>query len=423
MDNAMIVIFSELHRLEDLVSFSGAYKVTLALRCTIVSFFILAIVMFLRETILKNTVFLKGLIWSLFLLVPFFGKLKAYYSIKFLAKPSMLCQAVAISYPWFPAVYIIVAGILIFRFIRDLRGIGKLLEEAEPLHMGKANVWVTVLPISPCSFGLFSPRILIPRALTEELTDKELETIIIHERTHIRLGHLWIFSIWEIFSSLFWMNPLLRFSFRYLRADMEEICDRVTIAHSGNDPAGYGELILKNAAFSVGMRKRLPAMFIGGNGKEELKRRCVKIADYIPYSKSTAWYMTGISAAMLIAAFIAIVFFSYPNYEILPDITVTDDVAKVYVDWNEVKKSGAIERKDGKFLVDAKKLRTVLPGDFPRNKYIYFYYDAFMKIPGMGGGSDVAWLEDVPEEGVFEAVQPGRDFKDDISIWIIKYLI
>ncbi len=32
MDNAMIVIFRELHRLEDLVSFSGAYKVTLALR-------------------------------------------------------------------------------------------------------------------------------------------------------------------------------------------------------------------------------------------------------------------------------------------------------------------------------------------------------------------------------------------------------
>ncbi len=147
--------------------------------------------------------------------------------IKFLAEPSMLCQAVAISYPWFPAVYIIVAVILIFRFIRDLRGMGKLLGEAEPFHMGKANVLVTDLPVSPCSFGLFSPRILIPRALTDELTDKELETIIIHENTHIRFGHLWIFSIWEIFSSLFWMNPLLRFSFRYLRADMEEICDRV----------------------------------------------------------------------------------------------------------------------------------------------------------------------------------------------------
>jgi len=423
MDNAMVVVFRELYMIEELVSFYGVYKVTLALRCTIVSFFVLALVMLLRGTILRKTVFLKGVIWLLFLPVPFLGKLKAYYSVKPLVKPSVLCQEIAVTYPYFTAVYIIVTGILLIRVIRDIRSMGKLLKEAEPFRKDREDIWVIDLPVSPCAFGLFFPKILIPRAMAEGLPEEELETIITHENTHIRMGHLWIFFLWEVFSAVFWMNPFLKASFRYLRADMEEICDKVTIANCENDHFGYGELILKSTAYSAGMRKRIPAMFIGGNGKEELMRRCIKIRDYTPYSRRTARLVVGISAALLTGAFIAIAINSYPKYEILPDITVTDDIAKVYVNWDDVEKSGAIERRDGKFLVDAKRLRTVLPGDFPRKRYVYFYYDAFMKIPGMGGGSDVAWLEDVPEEGVFEAVQPGRDFRDDICIWIIKYLM
>ena len=76
----MLVIFRHLKAVEDFLDFSSAYIVTVALRCTIVSFVLLAVVMIIRSTIIKNTVFLKGMIWSLVLLFPFFGTLKASFS-------------------------------------------------------------------------------------------------------------------------------------------------------------------------------------------------------------------------------------------------------------------------------------------------------------------------------------------------------
>ena len=138
----------------------------------------------------------------------------------------------------------------------------KLYCAAEEKVIFGEKLGIIDLPISPCTFGLFSPKILFPKNLMEELEDEELKTVIIHEKAHIRLGHLWIFFIWELLSSFYWMNPFLKMSFPLLRADMEEICDRVTIATSGKDYLEYGELILKTAVNSMDIKKRIPAMFI-----------------------------------------------------------------------------------------------------------------------------------------------------------------
>ena len=55
--------------------------------------------------------------------------------------------------------------------------------------------------------------------------------------------------------------------------------------------------------------------------------------------------------------------------------------------------------------------------------FIYYNYDIFMKIPGMGGGGYCAWLEDVPEEGMIEATEGGHELSDDICIWLIKWVL
>ena len=428
MDNTMLVIFRHLKAFEDLLDFSSAYIVTVALRCTIVSFVLLAVVMTIRSTILKNTVFLKGMIWSLMLLFPFFGKLKAYYDagipgMKIISKPFHFCQEVAITYFWFRTCYMIIAIILIFRLFKNMGSMKKLYCAAEEKVVFGEKLGIIDLPISPCTFGLFSPKILFPKNLMEELEDEELKTVIIHEKAHIRLGHLWIFFIWELLSSFYWMNPFLKLSFPLLRADMEEICDRVTIATSGKDYLEYGELILKTAVNSMDMKKRIPAMFIGENGKKELKERCIKIREYKPFSGNYIRGMATVSLILLGSILILLIQHSYPKYEILPDITVTDELGNRLVDWESADSSGVVFRKDGKFMVDTKELRNSLPEDFPRDKYIYFYYDMFMKIPGMGGGGYCAWLEDVPEEGIIEAEEGGHELSDDICIWLIKWVL
>ena len=92
MDNTMLVIFRDLKLIQDFVDFMSAYFVTLLLRCTLISYGLTAIVLLIRGTVLKKTVFLKGIIWSVFLLHPFLGKLKAYYEVNSLAFPLALCQ-------------------------------------------------------------------------------------------------------------------------------------------------------------------------------------------------------------------------------------------------------------------------------------------------------------------------------------------
>ena len=428
MDNTMLVIFRHLKAVEDFLDFSSAYIVTVALRCTIVSFVLLAVVMIIRSTIIKNTVFLKGMIWSLVLLFPFFGTLKAYYDagipgMRIISKPFHLCQEVAITYFWFRTGYLVIAVLLIIRLFKNMGSMKKLYRAAKERDIFGEKLGIIDLPISPCTFGLFSPKILCPKSIVEEFEDEELRTVIIHEKTHIRLGHLWIFFIWELLSSFYWMNPFLRLSFPLLRADMEEICDRVTIAASGKDHLEYGELILKTAVNSMEMKKRIPAMFIGENGKKELKARCVKIREYKPFSSDHIRGMAVISLMLLGAFLILLLQHSYPKYEILPDIVVTDEKGNRLAGWESTDCSGVTVRKDDKFLVDAGKLRKELPENFARGKYVYFYYDMFMKIPGMGGGGYCAWLEDVPEEGLVEAEEGGHELSDDICIWLIKWIL
>lgn len=48
-------------------------------RCALFSVAAFALVMLLRSTVLKRKVFLKGMVWGIFLVIPFLGKLKLFY--------------------------------------------------------------------------------------------------------------------------------------------------------------------------------------------------------------------------------------------------------------------------------------------------------------------------------------------------------
>lgn len=57
----------------------AVYYVTQILKCVQISFIVFAFVYFLRKTLLKNRVFLKSMLWSLFIPVLFAGKIKFFY--------------------------------------------------------------------------------------------------------------------------------------------------------------------------------------------------------------------------------------------------------------------------------------------------------------------------------------------------------
>ena len=67
-------------------------------RCVLLSFPMLALVLILRTTILRKTVFLRGMVWSIFLIVPFLGKLKLFYENIWMCRLFMWWNNICIEY-------------------------------------------------------------------------------------------------------------------------------------------------------------------------------------------------------------------------------------------------------------------------------------------------------------------------------------
>ncbi|MBR1865407.1 MAG: M56 family metallopeptidase [Lachnospiraceae bacterium] len=406
--------------IRDIVSFFTAYFVTIVSRCAIVSFPVLALILFLRKTVLRRTVFWKGAVWALLILVPFLGRLRIYYEVPLRRNPFLMCQEVAIRYPYIRYGYL--AGILLllrssYRAHRDMR---RLIRGSEERMIGGQRVFLSEAPVSPCAFGLFAPKIIVPRIMMEEFSQKEIRAVVLHERTHIRLGHLWLYVWMEVFCAFFWINPVVRLCEQRFKEDMEQICDRVTIRTGRQDPIHYGQLILKSVRCLREEPVRSSAMLIGEGNSREAKERFYKIRDYEPYRRSTIAGAALCGSLLIVAALLLLHSLSYPQYQTLPDITIMDEMGGVYADTKEVERSGAVECTGDGIIVDAEKLREILPEDFPGDQRVYIYYGIIMKIPGMGGGGYCAWVEEVPESGRIRPVTGEQTMRDKIAIWMIK---
>lgn len=97
------------------------------------------------------------------------------------------------------------------------------------------TVYITDMNVTPFAAGLFRPKIVLPKVMADNYTKDEMEAIIRHEQTHIRLCHLWYYFIWDILRCLIWFNPYLTIYQKYFRSDMEDICDRVCIQSNGEN--------------------------------------------------------------------------------------------------------------------------------------------------------------------------------------------
>ncbi len=83
-------------------------------------------------------------------------------------------------------------------------------------------------------FGIFKPKIYIPRGISEE----NRENIVAHEKMHIkRLDHITKLAAWVVLS-VHWFNPFVWLVFRCFSYDIEFACDEAVIKNKG-DIASY----------------------------------------------------------------------------------------------------------------------------------------------------------------------------------------
>ncbi len=227
-----------------MMDFYAVYFTTQIVRCAAFSFPLLWIVMLLRKTLLSTQIFLRGMLWTWFAVIPFLGRLRIFYENKLIWNATWRMTQVTMTFLWFDRIYM--AGILasvVCIFGKRLR-LKKAIAKMQTSVIENPDILITDMNVTPFAVGLFQPKIIIPKVMAENYSVEELKVIIQHERTHIRLGHLWCGFAWDVLRCLLWINPFLTICLKDVRSDMEDICDKVCIQHSGKTPYEYAMILL-----------------------------------------------------------------------------------------------------------------------------------------------------------------------------------
>ena len=311
-------------QLANLINFCTAYYTTQLVRCAAFSFVLIGLVMLPRKIHFSERTFLRGMSWALFLVIPFLGRLKMFYENAAVLKATWRITAVTASWLWGDRIYmagILVTAICIFgkriRLQRTVSGMEKVMFE-------NVRIYVTDMNITPFTVGLLKPKIVLPKVMADSYSKDELKSVIQHEQTHIRLGHLWFGFAWDMLRCLLWINPLLTVFQKHFRADMEDICDRVCIQSSRRTAHEYGMVLLKTLKLLSSESETAPptVTYAGEREFADMKRRMGEIAGFRPYRKKLCVGMVATAFLMIAAMLLAVHTHSYARCNESRDILV-----------------------------------------------------------------------------------------------------
>lgn len=381
------------------------YYVVQLVRCVLLSFVVFACVFTLRKTALKNRVFLKGALWSLFIPALFVGKMKFFYENRIGVKLFSWLTVMCMNHIWICRLYLcgvfLYAALLFYR----RRKLKKMVAGMEKRKVDDTVIYVTKTPVTPSTVGVFRPKIIMPEIILKEYGGKELQIILLHEKIHIRLGHLLFYLLWDLLRVLLWLNPFLTIGTKYFREDMEEICDWVTIKQSEEQAYTYGQLLLKSMRVLQAESKdfNMYATFTGDKEYPSVRQRVTRIAAYKPYKRAAA---VGIGVAAMLFVTVAVFWMQNVSYDRCNSIDSIDvyDIrtgTQLISDGKALRK--AVRYDENYIYVNAEAFQELIRGCITSNENICFYCGGYYKLPGIGGGAGFGYLETANlENGVWK---------------------
>ncbi len=96
----------------------------------------------------------------------------------------------------------------------------------------------------PVSAGFFHSMVIIPTGLAEKLDDRELQSIVVHEMTHLERHDDWMKLIQKFLTALFFYNPAILWIGRRLDLERELACDARVLAIM-DQPQVYARCLTK----------------------------------------------------------------------------------------------------------------------------------------------------------------------------------
>ena len=133
---------------------------------------------------------------------------------------------------------------------------------------------------SPAVYGLFRPVILLPRALVEKLSARQLRAVLLHEAIHLRRGDVWMNCAQTLLQIAYWWHPLFWLANARIRRLREEAVDDAVMLTLRADADAYAPTLLEVAKFSF--RRPLAALALVGilESRSALRRRIERLVDF-----------------------------------------------------------------------------------------------------------------------------------------------
>lgn len=409
-------------RIGGLLDFSAAYYTTQLVWCAAFSFVLIGLVMLLRKILFSERTFLRGMPWALFLIIPFLGKLKLFYENKAVVRITGRITHGTMTCLWADRIYM--AGILIaavWIFGKRLR-LQKSVAGMEKVSLDNMQVRITDMNVTPFTVGLLKPKIVIPKVVWGSYSQDELKSVVQHERTHIRLGHLWFGFLWDVLRCLLWVNPFLTVCQKQFRADMEDICDRVCIQSSGRTAHEYGMVLLKTLKLLCsGTEGTPPAVTYAGEREfEDMKRRMGEIAGFRPYKKRMCAGMAAAAVLVIAALLLAVHTHSYARSNESRDILVGKyDGENAVVSYDTEELSRMISYDDKYVYVEREAFEKFLIQNNADGE-IWIVFGGFYKLPGLAGAAESCIYESGSGDRVVQI--PYESIMDNWYMELLKLL-
>jgi len=409
-------------QLVSLMDFCAVYYTTQLVRCAAFSFVLIGLVMLLRKKFFSKRTFFRGMLWALFLVIPFLGRLKLFYENEAVRKVTRWLTAGTMSCLWVDRIYlmgILAAAICIFRKYLHLR---QIVAGTEKVMFESTHIYVTDMNVTPFTVGLLKPKIVLPKVMADSYGRDELDIVIRHEQTHIRLGHLWCGFAWDILRCLLWINPFLTICLKAFRADMEDVCDRVCIQNSGKEAYEYGLVLLKSLKLLRSGLGDVPPVvtYVGEKDFAEMKRRMEEIAGFRPYRKGLCVCMATIVAIAICTVLVMVHSNSYSRCNRDEDVLVyefSSEGARL-LDYNNSLHQ-MISYDDSYVYVDREAFEKFLCWSNTEGE-IFIVFGGFYKLPGFSSGGESCLYEADTEDDVVRI--PYEKQKDDWMVALYKLL-
>jgi beta-lactamase regulating signal transducer with metallopeptidase domain len=209
------------------------------------------------------------------------------------------------------AVVLVVSLLRIYRFDRLLRrtssqapaGMQWLAREvAEQLELrSPPTIYISTARLSPMTWWAGGRvRVVLPKALPDEVDSEQLRWVIAHELAHVkRRDHLVRWLEWIACVS-FWWNPVAWWARSNLRFDEEASCDALVLDRLGPQPRSYAMALLTVVELMSGPAMRPPAVATGIDGGGPLEQRFRMIISGRQPKRLPRWLLSAVVVATLV---------------------------------------------------------------------------------------------------------------------------